>query len=502
MYDMEILKDYLSATQGQELNAEMLTFTANIDSVAKKNPEVARRIVKELIDQRSNLKLIASENFCSLSVQSAMGNLLTDKYAEGYPGNRFYAGCENVDDLENRAIEEACKLFECEHAFVQPHSGADANLVAFWAILRMKIQLPMMEKLGQTNLLALSKEEWDEIRQAMGNQKMLGMDLFSGGHLTHGYRHNASAQMFDAYFYNVSKETGRLDYDELRKQLHEIKPLVFLIGFSAYTRNVDYAVMRELADEVGAVLMVDMAHFAGLVAGGAMTGTANPIPYADIVTTTTHKTLRGPRGGMVLCKKEYAEYVDKACPHIMGGPLPHIMAAKALAFEEARTPKFKIYANKIVENASHLAAALVERGITILTGGTDNHMVIINVESLGLTGRQGENALRECGMTLNRNTIPFDKNGPWYTSGLRIGTPAATTIGMGKDEMTEIADIMANVLKNTQPTKTKKGDISKANYKLDQNVKSDSIKRVRAILDKFILYPEIDTGFFMKYFDF
>jgi glycine hydroxymethyltransferase len=257
---MQILKDYLSATQGQELNAEMLTFTANVDSVAKKNPEVAKRIVKELIDQRSNLKLIASENFCSLAVQSAMGNLLTDKYAEGFPGNRFYAGCENVDDLESMAIEEAKKLFGCEHAFVQPHSGADANLVAFWAILRKKIQLPIMERLNQTNLLALSKEEWDEIRTAMGNQKMLGMDLFSGGHLTHGYRHNASAQMFDAYFYNVSKETGRLDYNELRRQLHEIKPLVFLIGFSAYTRNVDFAVMRQLADEVGAVLMVDMAH--------------------------------------------------------------------------------------------------------------------------------------------------------------------------------------------------------------------------------------------------
>ncbi|MCL2216807.1 MAG: glycine hydroxymethyltransferase [Defluviitaleaceae bacterium] len=478
----------------------MLTFTANIDAVAKKNPQVAKKIVKELDDQRSNLKLIASENFCSLAVQSAMGNLLTDKYAEGYPGNRFYAGCDNVDDLENMAIEEAKKLFGCEHAFVQPHSGADANLVAFWAILRKKIQAPIMEKLKQTNLLALSKEEWDYIRMQMGNQKMLGMDLFSGGHLTHGYRYNASAQMFDSYFYNVSKETGRLDYDELRKRLHEIRPLIFLIGFSAYTRNVDFAVMRQLADEVGAVLMVDMAHFAGLVAGGAMTDNANPIPFADIVTTTTHKTLRGPRGGMVLCTMEYAEYVDKACPHIMGGPLPHIMAAKAIAFEEARSPEFKTYAENIVENARNLGIALVEGGLDILTGGTDNHMVIINVESLGLTGRQAENALRECGMTLNRNTVPFDKNGPWYTSGLRLGTPAMTTLGMGKAEMVEIADIMATVLKNTRPTKTKKGDISKANYKLDENIKEASIKRVRAILDRFPLYPEIDTDFFKKYF--
>ncbi|MCL2841061.1 MAG: glycine hydroxymethyltransferase [Defluviitaleaceae bacterium] len=497
---MEILKDYLASTQGKALNAEMLTFTANLDQVAKKNPEVAKRIVKELVDQRSNLKLIASENFCSLGVQSAMGNLLTDKYAEGFPGNRFYAGCENVDDLESMAINEAKELFGAEHAFVQPHSGADANLVAFWAILRKKIQLPMMEKLNQTNLLNLSKAEWDEIRQKMGNQKMLGMDLFSGGHLTHGYRHNASAQMFDSYFYNVSKETGRLDYEALRKQLHEIKPLVFLIGFSAYTRNVDFAEMRKLADEVGAVLMVDMAHFAGLVAGGAMTGNANPIPFADIVTTTTHKTLRGPRGGMVLCKQEYAEYVDKACPHIMGGPLPHIMAAKAIAFEEARSPEFKTYAKNIVENASNLAAALVERDINILTGGTDNHMVIINVSGLNLTGRQAENALRECGMTLNRNTVPFDTNGPWYTSGLRIGTPATTTLGMGKAEMVEIADIMASVLKNTTPTKTKKGELSKANYKLDEGVKADSIKRVKALMDKFVLYPEIDADFFAKYF--
>jgi len=496
---MNILKDYL-ASMPKELNHEMLTFTANIDMVARKSPTVAKTIVKELQDQRSFLKLIASENFCSLNVQSAMGNLLTDKYAEGYVENRFYAGCDNVDDIERKASEEAVKLFGAEHAFVQPHSGADANLVAFWAILRKKIQAPFMDKLNETNLLNLTKEDWDKIRTEMGNQKMLGMDLYSGGHLTHGYRHNASAQMFDSYFYTVDKDTERLDYDAIRELLKKIRPLVFLIGFSAYTRNVDFELMKKYADEVGAVLMVDMAHFAGLVAGGVMTGTHNPIPYADIVTTTTHKTLRGPRGGMVLCKKEYAEYVDKACPHIMGGPLPHMMAAKAIAFQEANEPEFKAYAANIVKNAAALGESLVANGMHILTGGTDNHMVIVNVSGLGLTGRQAENALRECGMTLNRNTVPFDKNGPWYTSGLRFGTPAATSLGMGTDEMKEIGSIIANVLKNVKPTVNKKGEASKAKYVLAPEAKEDALKRVKKILEKFVLYPNIDTGFFAKYF--
>ena len=495
---MEILNNYLNSKKG-DFSLKMVAFAANLDLVARENEAVAKSIVKELVDQRSHLKLIASENFCSLAVQAAMGNLFTDKYAEGFVGNRFYAGCDNVDDIERLAAEEAKKLFGCEHAFVQPHSGADANLVAFWAILRKRIQAPIMESLQQTDLLALSKKEWDEIRVAMGNQKMLGMDLFCGGHLTHGYRHNASAQMFDSYYYTVNRESGLLDYDEIKKQLHEVKPLVFLIGYSAYTRNIDFSVMRELADEVGAVLMVDMAHFAGLVAGGVISGVFNPIPYADIVTSTTHKSLRGPRGGLVMCKLEYAEFVDKACPHIMGGPLPHVMAAKAVAFREANTDEFKVYAKRIVENSAELAKALVERGIDVLTGGTDNHIVIVNVDGLGLTGRQAENALRECGLTLNRNTVPFDKNGPWYTSGLRLGTPAITTLGMGKGEMTEIADIMANVLKNTQAKINKRGEKRRAAYKLDEAVRADSIDRVNALMSKFVLYPEIDMSFIEKY---
>ena len=496
---MEILKDYLAGASG-ELNAEMLTFVANIDMVAKKSPQIAKGIVRELIDQRSYLKLIASENYCSLATQSAMGNLLTDKYAEGFVGNRFYAGCDNVDEIERLANEEACHLFGCEHAYVQPHSGADANLVAFWAILRKRVQAPIMERLEKTNLLDLTREEWEEIRAALGNQKLLGMDLFCGGHLTHGYRHNVSGQMFDAHYYYVDKETRMLDYDNIRQRLHEVKPLIFLVGFSAYTRNIDYSLLRKYADEVGAVMLVDMAHFAGLVAGGAITGKYNPIPYADVVTSTTHKTLRGPRGGMVLCKAEYAEYMDKGCPHVIGGPLPHVMAAKAIAFKEAGTDEFKAYANNIVKNSQCLATALVEKGLNVQTGGTDNHIVLVSVENLGLTGRQAEDALRECGLTLNRNTMPFDTNGPWYTSGLRLGTAAVTTLGMCKPQMLEIADIMANVLKDIKPTLTKKGAKSKAKYTLSNTIKADAIERVRRILDDFVLYPEIDTKFFDKYF--
>ena len=496
---MNILKDYVASMPAGNINHQMLTFVANIDMVAKGNPSVAGMIVKELADQRSNLKLIASENYCSFPVQSAMGNLLTDKYAEGFPGNRFYAGCDNVDDIERLACKAACDLFGSEHAYVQPHSGADANLVAFWAILRKVVQTPMMEKLDQTNLLALSKAEWDSIRTAMGNQKLLGMNLYSGGHLTHGYRHNVSAQMFDVYNYDVDQETGLLDYDNLRKMLLEIKPLIFLVGFSAYPRNIDYALLKQYADEAGAILMVDMAHFSGLVAGGALSGKYNPVAYADMVTSTTHKTLRGPRGGLVLCKKEYAEFVDKGCPHVIGGPLPHVMAAKAIAFKEAASDEFKSYARKIIENSRQLAASLIEKGIHVQSDGTDNHLVLLNVGKLGLTGRQAENALRESGLTLNRNTVPFDANGPWYTSGLRLGTAALTTLGMGKEEMGQIAGIIAGILKNIQPTLDSKGAKSKAKYTLDENLKTEAVQKVRKMLERFVLYPEIDLAFFDKY---
>lgn len=493
----DMLQDYLATGN---IESKMVSFVANLNIVNQSYPEIAKGILQELIDQRSHLKLIASENFSSWPVQVAMGNLLTDKYAEGYVDNRFYAGCDNVDDIEGLAVREACELFGVDHAYVQPHSGADANLVAFWAILRKRIQAPMMEKLEKTNLLHLTKEEWDVIREEMGNQRLLGLDLYSGGHLTHGYRHNASAQMFDVYNYTVDEETGLLDYDQIRKLLHEVKPLIFLIGFSAYTRNIDYELMRKYADEVGAVMMVDMAHFAGLVAGGAIAGKYDPTNYADILTTTTHKTLRGPRGGMVLAKEEFAELVDKGCPHVLGGPLPHVMAAKAIAFKEARKPEFKTYAAKIVENSKAFAAALEEKGITVLTGGTDNHIVLVNVGVLGLTGRQAESALRECGITLNRNTIPFDPQGPWFTSGLRFGTPALTTLGMGKGEMEEIADIVATVLKEVKPAIIEtKGIYSKAKYELDTDIISVAKKRVATLLEKYVLYPEIDVDFLNKY---
>ncbi|MCL2574956.1 MAG: serine hydroxymethyltransferase [Defluviitaleaceae bacterium] len=479
----------------------MLTFTANIDAVAKGNPKIAASIIKELADQRSHLKLIASENFCSPNVQSAMANLLTDKYAEGFVGTRYYAGCDNVDEIEDIARKEAVALFGAKHAYVQPHSGADANLVAFWAILRSKVQTPVLEKLGETNILNLTDEQWSELRKEMGNQKLLGMHLYSGGHLTHGFRHNASALMFDAYAYHVNKETGLLEYDELRKQLHEIKPLIFLVGFSAYTRNIDYEICRKLADEVGAVLMVDMAHFAGLVAGGAITGKYNPVPYAHILTTTTHKTLRGPRGGMVLCNDEaLAEQVDKGCPHVLGGPLPHVMAAKAIAFKEANTPEYKDYAKRVIENAQALAAGLADEGLTVLTGGTDNHIVLVNISPLGITGFQGEHVLRECGMTLNRNTIPFDPQGPLLASGLRLGTPALTTLGMNTTDMHQIAAIIARVLKATKPAKTKSGAASKRNHIIDADVKQAAIAEIKALLDKYLLYPEINLDFFNKYF--
>jgi glycine hydroxymethyltransferase len=501
---MDILKDYLKSRCdakmcGDNINTNMITYAANLDAVAKSYPAIAKGIIRELLDQRKYLKLIASENYCSYAVQAAMGNLLTDKYAEGFIGKRFYAGCDNIDDIERLANDEAKKLFGAEHVYVQPHSGADANMVAFWAILRAKVQTPALDKLNEKNLLNISNAEWGKIRTALGNQKIMGMDLYSGGHLTHGYRHNISGQMFDVHFYHVDKETGLLDYDRLRKQLHEVKPLILLTGFSAYSRNLDFELLRGMADEVNAVLMVDMAHFAGLVAGKALTGKYNPVPYADMVTTTTHKTLRGPRGGMVLCKKEYAEYVDKGCPHVLGGPLPHVMAAKAIAFKEANEPAFRDYATRVIDNARTLAAALVKRGIKVPTGGTDNHIVLVNLDELNITGTQAENAMRECGLTLNRNTIPGDKNGPWITSGLRLGTPALTTLGMGKNEMEEIADIFAKVLTAIKPKTKKNGEPTKTEYTLDADIKSNSLERVRRLLDKYVLYPELDGAFLAGY---
>jgi len=498
------VEEYLANLDGKPANPGFLSYLCSLQQVASVNPAIAANTVQELADQRRHLKLIASENFTSLPTQAAMGNLLTDKYAEGFPGSRFYAGCDNVDAIESEACEQACKLFGAEHAYVQPHSGADANMIAFWAILQAKVGVPAMEELGETNPAKLSREDWNSIRNKMGNQRLLGLDYYSGGHLTHGYRQNVSAQFFDSYSYAVSKETGLLDYDELEKQAEEVKPLILLAGYSAYPRKINFRRMKEIADKVGAVLMVDMAHFAGLVAGGAFEGDYNPMPFGDVVTTTTHKTLRGPRGGVVFCKKEFAEYVDKGCPLVIGGPLPHVMAAKAIAFTEANQPAFKEYAAKVVENTGAMAQAMIDEGLKIPTGGSDNHLLLIDVTPFGLNGRQAENAVRECGITLNRNSLPFDPNGPWYTSGLRVGAPAVTSLGMNVEDMKEIAAIFKLILGNTKPATLTKGPNagkpSKVKYELAEEIKEEGHKRVQALLDKYVLYPEIDLAFLQKHF--
>ena len=457
-------------------------------------PTVARSIINELRDQRTNLKLIASENYSSLSTQLAQANWLTDKYAEGYPQHRFYAGCDNVDALEAEAVSLARQLFGAEHAYVQPHSGADANLVAFLSILSARVEAPLLSELG-VDANSATREDWSQVRQAFQNQKLLALDYYSGGHLTHGYRHNFSSQLFDVYSYSVEPDTKLLDLDKLRARLHEVKPLILLAGYSAYSRKINFAKMREMADEVGAVFMVDMAHFAGLVAGKVFTGDFDPVAHAHVVTSTTHKTLRGPRGGLVLCKQEFAEWLDKGCPMILGGPLPHVMAAKAVAFREALRPEFQTYAQKIVENSQALAAECVAQGLEVLTGGSDNHLLLIDVaKTFGLTGRQAESVLRECHITLNRNSLPADGNGPWYTSGLRVGTPAVTTLGMGPSEMQEIARIIRLVLANTHPSITKKGEPSRSGYVLEQSIKEQAQQRLAALLDRYPVYPELDLS--------
>jgi glycine hydroxymethyltransferase len=500
----EILRSYLSKTGIDNIDTGLVAYLANLSEVAAVAPNVAASIVTELADQRANLKLIASENYCSPATQLAMGNLLTDKYAEGIPYHRFYAGCANVDAIESYAAEQARKLFGAQHAYVQPHCGADANLIAYWAVLSARVETPALEKLGEDNPSNLSQNDWNKLRAEIGNQRLLGMDYYSGGHLTHGYRHNVSAQMFDAYSYGVDKNTGLLDYDMIEKMALDLKPLLLLAGYSAYPRKINFARMRSIADKADAVFMVDMAHFAGLVAGKVFQGDFDPVAHAHIVTTTTHKTLRGPRGGLVLCTDEFADSVDKGCPLVMGGPLGHVMAAKAIALTEANAPAFREYAASIVKNADAMSKFCVEEGMTVATGGTENHLFLINVTPFGLTGRQAESALRECGITLNRNSLPYDQNGPWYTSGLRIGTPATTTLGMGVNEMKEIAAVIKLVLSNTKPETVSKGENagkpSKAKYTIDKNAASEARARVKTLLDKFPVYPNLDLELLKKHF--
>lgn len=473
-------------------NKGAIAYMAVLDYLQETAPEVCDQIIQELKDQRSHLKLIASENFSSLAVQLAMGNLLTDKYAEGIPFHRFYAGCEHVDQLESLAQKELMALFNADHAYVQPHSGADANLVAYWSILVARVQNKEVERLGKKSVDELSPEEYEQVRQLMLNQKILGMSLNSGGHLTHGYRHNVSAKMMQAVGYDVDPQTEMIDYKTLRDQALREKPDILLAGYSAHPRKINFAKMREIADEIGAVFMVDMAHFAGLVAGKVFTGDYDPVPHAHIVTSTTHKTLRGPRGGFVLCKSEFSEVVNKGCPLVLGGPLPHVIAAKAIAFKEANSESFRQYSHKIVENAQALAERLMERGVRLVTGGTENHQVIMDVGQFNITGRQAETALREAYLTANRNTIPFDKNGPWYTSGVRLGTPACTTLGMGVDEMGAIADLIVDILSDAKPTIVEKTGLpSKANVTLSEYVIENGKNIVKGLLERFPLYPEI-----------
>lgn len=467
---MSHLKNYLKTTPEPSQTPSAIAYMASLDAIAHESPTIANAIIKELLDQRSHLKLIASENYSSLPVQLSMGNLLTDKYSEGFPNHRFYAGCENVDTVETEAADLAKKLFGADHAYVQPHSGADANLVAYWAILVHKIQAPA---LNGKNLNDLTAHEYEHIRKLLCSQKILGLALDSGGHLTHGFRHNVSARMFQAISYGVDPETNLIDYDNLLSIAQKEKPLILIAGYSAYSRLINFRKMREIADAAGSVLMVDMAHFAGLVAGGVMTGDYNPIPFADIVTSTTHKTLRGPRGGLILCKEEYKDAVNKGCPLVLGGPLPHVMAAKALAFKEALQPSYATYARQVVLNAQALANELSSLGAHILTGGTDNHLLVLDVaKSFNLTGRNAEKLLREAHITVNRNMIPRDTNGAWNTSGIRLGTPALTTRGLKEKQMKEIGTLIYELLKGTKTASAVSAE-------------------VKHMLEKFPLYPEL-----------
>ncbi|WP_294156604.1 serine hydroxymethyltransferase [uncultured Clostridium sp.] len=393
----------------------------NFENIKREDKEIYDLIEKELDRQRNGIELIASENVVSEAVMEAMGSYLTNKYAEGYPGKRYYGGCHVVDEIEQIAIYRAKELFGAEHANVQPHSGSQANMAVYFTVLEP----------GDT---------------------VLGMDLSHGGHLTHGSPVNFSGKLFHFVSYGVDKETEMIDYDNVRKIALECKPKLIVAGASAYSRIIDFAKFREIADEVGAYLMVDMAHIAGLVAAGIH---PSPVPYCDFVTTTTHKTLRGPRGGLILCKEKYAKDLNKNIfPGIQGGPLEHIIAAKAVSFKEALDPKFKEYAKNVVENCKELAEQLMKRDFKIVSGGTDNHVFLVDLNNKDITGKEAEHLLDSVGITANKNTVPNETRSPFVTSGIRIGTAAITTRGFVKEDMIEIAAIMDEVIRNRE------GDLS------------------------------------------
>ncbi|OIK16103.1 serine hydroxymethyltransferase [Bacillus sp. MUM 116] len=409
--------------------------------LSQQDEQVFQAIQQELGRQRAKIELIASENFVSEAVMEAQGSVLTNKYAEGYPAKRYYGGCEYVDIVEDLARDRAKAIFGAEHANVQPHSGAQANMAVYF-----------------TNL-----EQGDTV---------LGMNLSHGGHLTHGSPVNFSGVQYNFVEYGVDEETHLINYDDVLEKARQHKPKLIVAGASAYPREIDFKKFREIADEVGAYLMVDMAHIAGLVAAGLH---PNPVPYADFVTTTTHKTLRGPRGGMILCREEFAKKIDKSIfPGIQGGPLMHVIAAKAVAFGEALQDSFKEYAGNIIANAKRLAEGLQKEGLKLVSGGTDNHLLLVDVTTLGLTGKVAEHVLDEVGITVNKNTIPYDQNSPFVTSGVRIGTAAVTSRGFGLEDMDEIASIIAFTLKNHE----------------DEAKLEEASKRVEALTSKFVLYPE------------
>ena len=409
--------------------------------LSQADEQVFQAIQQELGRQRSKIELIASENFVSEAVMEAQGSVLTNKYAEGYPGRRYYGGCEYVDVVEDLARERAKAIFGAEYVNVQPHSGAQANMAVYFTVLKQ----------GDT---------------------VLGMNLSHGGHLTHGSPVNFSGIQYNFVEYGVDEVTHRINYEDVRAKALEHKPKMIVAGASAYPREIDFAKFREIADEVGAYLMVDMAHIAGLVAAGLH---PNPVPYADFVTTTTHKTSRGPRGGMILCKEEFGKKIDKSIfPGIQGGPLMHVIAAKAVAFGEALQDSFKEYAGNIITNAKRLADSLQKEGLKLVSGGTDNHLLLVDVQSLNLTGKVAEKVLDEIGITVNKNTIPFDPQSPFVTSGIRIGTAAVTSRGFGLEDMDEIASIIAFTLKNHE----------------DEAKLEEARGLVEALTSKFTLYPE------------
>jgi glycine hydroxymethyltransferase len=421
----------------------MREYAADWEALKAADPEVADAIANELQRERTTLRLIASENYASPAVLAALGSTMTDKYAEGYPGRRYYGGCEFVDVTERLAIDRAKQLFGAEHANVQPHAGAQANLAVFGAFL-----------------------EPNDPRSTV-----LGMELAHGGHLTHGSPVNVSGMWFHFVGYQVDRETEQLDMDRVRDLAREHRPTIVLAGYTAYPRAIDFAAFREIADEVGALLWVDASHFIGLVAGGAY---PSPVPHADVVTFTTHKALRGPRGAMIVCKEEHAKAIDKAVfPMMQGGPLEHVIAAKAVALKEAMTPAFRDYAHRVVRDARALAAGLADEGLRVISGGTDSHLILADVRPVGIDGKTAEAVCDEVGVALNKNQIPYDPSPPSAPSGIRVGTPGPATLGMDEAEMAEVASIVGEVLKAPE----------------DRAVKEKSGQRVRELMERFPLYP-------------